>query len=217
MQKSSKEDLSVVNAILGSNVRRYREHRKWSQSDLAQRLGDLLGKPFNTSTVNRLEKGTRPTPIEEVYALSEVLKTSIHNLIPPEDDLMTASYPLFLALDESEQKSNELKRELAELEQSIANLHLAVGAYWKILGVTTGQYKNLPDRSLHDAAIRLYTVLLELSPTDPIFQLCDALDFSHESTHRINSLIGGKAPKQSLIDTFANLVVSTWGSKRASS
>ena len=83
MQSHQTTDSEFINREFGKKISYYREHVLGiTQSDLALALGDELGKPVNTSTINRIEKGTRPTPVNEVYALAKILRQSPQDLLP---------------------------------------------------------------------------------------------------------------------------------------
>lgn len=62
-----------------------------NQTEFAGKLEKELGKPVNAPTIVRIEKGTRPTSISEVYAIARVLGVSIERLIyfesKPADEL----------------------------------------------------------------------------------------------------------------------------------
>lgn len=53
-----------------------------SQTQLAAELTAALDKRVDPTTVTRLERGSRPTTLGEVYALADVLNVSIAALIP---------------------------------------------------------------------------------------------------------------------------------------
>ncbi|WP_347956454.1 helix-turn-helix domain-containing protein [Gordonia aichiensis] len=62
-----------LNEVVGTNVKRLRQRHGWSQSELAHKLADELGKPkIDPTTITRMEAGTRPTTVSELEALSRV-------------------------------------------------------------------------------------------------------------------------------------------------
>jgi RNA polymerase sigma factor (sigma-70 family) len=55
--------------LVGERTRQYREALGWSQDELGRRLGEY-GFPMHQTTVAKLEAGTRPIRLDEVWALS---------------------------------------------------------------------------------------------------------------------------------------------------
>lgn len=67
---------------LGESIKAFRESQGWSQTELAERLGAQLGKAVDPTTITRMERGSRPTTVDELYALSATFSTSPLSLIP---------------------------------------------------------------------------------------------------------------------------------------
>jgi transcriptional regulator with XRE-family HTH domain len=65
-------NIQEVNTWIGENVAYERHRLGISQVELANRLGALLGKKTDQATVARLEKGARPVPVHEVFALCQL-------------------------------------------------------------------------------------------------------------------------------------------------
>ena len=65
-----------------SNLRRYREHVGWSQSDLAKLMA-AAGFKWHPATVYSVEKGERKIPLNEVVAIARLLHVSVDSLIRP--------------------------------------------------------------------------------------------------------------------------------------
>jgi transcriptional regulator with XRE-family HTH domain len=66
----------------GDNVRRYRELRDMSQSDLAREM-TARGHSWHQSTTYKTEYGERRTDAPEIYALAEILGVTIDRLYWP--------------------------------------------------------------------------------------------------------------------------------------
>jgi transcriptional regulator with XRE-family HTH domain len=62
-----------VNKAIGANVAALRSERGWSQGELAEHWGNALGHRIDPTTVTRLERGRRPTPVHELIALAGTL------------------------------------------------------------------------------------------------------------------------------------------------
>lgn len=67
-------------ALIGLAVRLEREHRGWSQADLAKRLSDE-GSKWHQQTVMRLENGQRALRVRELMSLADVFAVSASTLL----------------------------------------------------------------------------------------------------------------------------------------
>lgn len=72
---------SEIREWVGENVAAERQDRGWSQAELAKRLREALGRPFDQATVARLEKGRRPVDVGEVQVLAEVFDCTAGQLL----------------------------------------------------------------------------------------------------------------------------------------
>jgi transcriptional regulator with XRE-family HTH domain len=72
-----------INAAVGANVAAIRAELGWSQAELAERWGNLLGRTIDPTTITRLERGRRPIPVHELVALGSVLDVGWANLVMP--------------------------------------------------------------------------------------------------------------------------------------
>lgn len=94
MHNAGNDKLNAINQTFGETVRKTRERVGLTQGEFAERLEEKLGKAIGQSTITRLEKGVRPTPISEVYAISEVLGVPVDNLLPRTSLIDELAYPL---------------------------------------------------------------------------------------------------------------------------
>jgi transcriptional regulator with XRE-family HTH domain len=62
-----------VNKAIGANVAALRAEMGWSQAELAEHWGNALGRRIDPTTVTRLERGRRPTPVQELMHLAGIL------------------------------------------------------------------------------------------------------------------------------------------------
>ena len=54
-----------------------------SQEDLARALS-AVGRSYHQTTIAKLESGSRPTPIEELYTLAAILDVDVADLVSPD-------------------------------------------------------------------------------------------------------------------------------------
>lgn len=107
-----KSDEEPVEVRLGRNVRALRERLGWSQDRLAEMLSVQLDRDVKGVTVLRLEKGTRPTTVGELFALSLIFEI-------PAEDLLTKD-------SESIIEFSSLKTALRGMEEAHAKLQTAI-------------------------------------------------------------------------------------------
>lgn len=74
-------DPETLNARIGAAIRRERERRDWTQTDLAEAMGKVLGSPMNRVVLGRVEAGTRPLTLPELQAVDIVLGISPGELL----------------------------------------------------------------------------------------------------------------------------------------
>lgn len=74
-------DVGPLGQTFAREVRRLRELRGLSQTDLAAQLREQYGLKFHQATIDRLEKGVRPCRLDEVYALAEILGSTVDDML----------------------------------------------------------------------------------------------------------------------------------------
>jgi transcriptional regulator with XRE-family HTH domain len=65
--------VNAINAALGRKVAELRKIHGWSQAELADRLGNALGRTMDATAITRLEQGKRPVAVHEVVPLAQML------------------------------------------------------------------------------------------------------------------------------------------------
>ena len=70
-KREKKHPTKDVNKIIGTKIKKVRQHQKLSQSQ----LGEKINLP--QSTINRLEKGTRNFSVEKLITLSKALNRNV--------------------------------------------------------------------------------------------------------------------------------------------
>lgn len=74
-------DVGPLGQAFAREVRRRRELRGLSQTDLALQLRDRYGLKFHQATIDRVEKAVRPCRLDEVYAIAEVLGSTVDDML----------------------------------------------------------------------------------------------------------------------------------------
>lgn len=117
--------LGEVTGIFGENVRRIRETRAWSQSELARRMQAHGWPKYSQVAVSRTEEGSRAVRLDEALAFSEVLETGLTNLITPSDEGRLVD-ELYTTLEGVGNARKAVKDSLMKLGQTCGELELAI-------------------------------------------------------------------------------------------
>ena len=80
----SKMNVSAVRSIFANSVKRWRNHRGWTQEELAERA-DL-----HRTYISDVERGARNLSLESIDKLARALQISLPVLFSPEDTLSSA-------------------------------------------------------------------------------------------------------------------------------
>ena len=129
------DDTGDVEGTFRRGVRTWRELHGWSQTELAQRMGDR-GFPFHQATVYKLEDGQRPTRLAEAVALAEVLEVPLTNLIGPDAPERVARFELARAARRVKEAQGEVEQWQAEVEQAVKEREAAAARYNELVGFT---------------------------------------------------------------------------------
>lgn len=118
-----------VEEWFGRRVSEHREAAGWSQQHLAEELGRRLGKTVKQPTITRIERGTRPTTIAELFALSEAFGVPVQSLLPGESnfdalasDLESRAQQLESQQVELEVRHREIESEAERIREAALNL-----------------------------------------------------------------------------------------------
>lgn len=76
------EDAARVSQVTAGRIREVRERRRWSQEELAKRLGEL-GAPVDRATVARTEGGTRGLSLDDALLYAAALGVAPVYLFTP--------------------------------------------------------------------------------------------------------------------------------------
>lgn len=110
----------AINAAIGAKAADFRRVHGWSQTELADRLGQALGKSVDPTTITRLEQGRRPIPVHELIALSRLFGVEpavFMKFIGPLDDVIGAM--------EFQAEGLDAKAQVAAYEAQAATQQLA--------------------------------------------------------------------------------------------
>ena len=116
------------NHQFGKRVASLRGQAGLNQTELAARLGDALGKKMDPTTVTRMERGTRPTSVTEIYALVEALGVGIRDLLPSEQPVQHAVLQLggrLRSLDNELSEARTTVRSIQRLHDEVAEAKAA--------------------------------------------------------------------------------------------
>lgn len=100
---------------LGRYVTSLRQAREWNQSALARELGERLGKKVDPTTITRMERGNRPTTVDEILAMSEIFGVSPTSFLPPEGVIGDLYSKWKVELDSLERRRGRLEIEVIEV------------------------------------------------------------------------------------------------------
>ncbi len=76
------EETARVSQVTAGRIREVRERRRWSQEDLAKRLGEL-GAPVDRATVARTEGGARGLSLDDALVYAAAVGVAPVNLFTP--------------------------------------------------------------------------------------------------------------------------------------
>jgi transcriptional regulator with XRE-family HTH domain len=119
----------ALNAGLGRAVANFRKRLGWSQADLADRLGTLLGRSMDATVITRIEQGRRPVAVHELPALAAVLGVAMYDLLPAETEMDVAMWSARLRVaqaqhivEQAEAAHRAAVLELTEARQALEGL-----------------------------------------------------------------------------------------------
>ncbi|MDO3245847.1 helix-turn-helix transcriptional regulator [Mycobacteroides abscessus subsp. abscessus] len=81
------DESTQPNRIVGRNTAELRGQKGLSQAELATKLAARIGKSsIDPTTITRLESGKRPTTVDELVALAQILEVDVDALLHPGPD-----------------------------------------------------------------------------------------------------------------------------------
>jgi transcriptional regulator with XRE-family HTH domain len=106
----------------GARVRELRKAIGMNQEDLAEALS-LSGRSYHQTTIAKLESGSRPTSIEELYLLAVIFDVPVTDLVVVQDDQNMEGHRELIRL------TAEIRRLTEELAESTEHLEEAKRQY----------------------------------------------------------------------------------------
>lgn len=74
-------DTETDETRFSANMKRLREGRRWSQSEMARRMAQAGWNTYSQVAVSRTEKGERPIPLGEARAIARLLGTTVDEMV----------------------------------------------------------------------------------------------------------------------------------------
>lgn len=94
----------------GERVKAERDHRGWSQADMAEMLAEKGVQPMHPTTVAKIEAGDRSVRINEAVGIADLFEISVDSLLgrKPRGQRSELSYSLRVFRDTARQSSQQV-------------------------------------------------------------------------------------------------------------
>lgn len=109
--------MAGVVELFGANLKRMREWRGWSQSELARQMQDAGWPKYSQVAVSRTEEGTRSVRLDEAIALAQVLDRKIDDLLDS-GNVVDSWRRLRILMEDHSSNVTGLRRAINEFEES---------------------------------------------------------------------------------------------------
>lgn len=128
----------VTDEAIGMNVKRLRRELGLSQAELCTRLAEAGMDGVYTTTITKIEAGTRTIRLREAPLLAEALETSVSELLMAHLDrairLAKASNAARAAFQRVQESTRELFEAQEELSELLQQFDPEVGGFWREAG-----------------------------------------------------------------------------------
>lgn len=181
-----------VNQHIGVNIAERRTQQGWSQAELAERIGDALGRKVDPTAVTRIERGTRSLTAAELVAMSGVFNVPMSWLVEdpaPARRMMRRWERIRADAEQEAQRAERHQRLLVIRVQQIRPLLEA----WTTLADETGS--RAPDRAKVRHALVVVHDLGTFSP--------DSLDEDSYSPSAVDPALNGNVLR-TLLEGFVS-------------
>jgi transcriptional regulator with XRE-family HTH domain len=109
---ADEESILAVRQVFGTAIRDARRRKGWTQELLAEQLR-MRGPSFTQTMVAKVERGARPTPVEEAALFADVLGVPIEELVAAHNAVPSAR-ELHAALKKTRECSDRVKAAVSE-------------------------------------------------------------------------------------------------------
>lgn len=142
----------------GKVLKEHREHRGWTQPQMAEKLTEHGVQPMHDTTVAKIEAGTRSVRINEAVAIADLLGVPLDALLgrrSSRDDETALGWAAIHELrDTAKYRATTVRRMRVELSDAVDGVAFAGHQFYAI----TDELSEVADRvykSLHDAESHL--------------------------------------------------------------
>lgn len=109
--------------IFGANLRRMREWRGWSQSELARQMQEAGWPKYSQVAVSRTEEGSRVVRLDEAIAIARVMERRVDDLLDA-GPVVEAWAQLRAKMDEHSGNVSRLRLAVHEFKESYLDLEV---------------------------------------------------------------------------------------------
>lgn len=105
-------------------VKAEREHRGWSQADMAKMLSDNGIQPMHPTTVAKIEAGDRSVRINEAVGIADLFKVSVDSLLgrKPAAKRSELTYQLRVLRDNTDKSARQVAAMIRTIRQQLDEL-----------------------------------------------------------------------------------------------
>lgn len=139
----------TLRKLVGANVAAIRDAGSLTQTEVAQRVGDILGTPWARQQISRAETGGRALNVDELVALAVALDVTVIDLLAPRPD---ENYRLG---ERGSLDAGTLQDALLRSDGSAASAHTALGALRDAMASHTAAETRM--RHAAETLVRLVT------------------------------------------------------------
>ena len=110
-------------SVFGANMRRMREARGWSQSELARQLQERGWPKYSQVAVSRTEEDARTVRLDEAIAIARIFERRVDDLLDPKS-VVDAWARLRVLMDDHSDNVTSLRAAVSDFEDSYLLLKL---------------------------------------------------------------------------------------------
>ncbi|MFJ6453776.1 helix-turn-helix domain-containing protein [Paenarthrobacter sp. NPDC091669] len=114
---------SEVPSVFGANMRRFREYRGWSQSEVARLMQEAGWPKYSQVAVSRTEEGTRTVRLDEAIAIASLFDRRVDDLLDPQA-VSDAWARLRILMDDHSNNVTDLRKAVTNFEGTLRALQV---------------------------------------------------------------------------------------------